>query len=139
MRLYISPTDGVPIYMQIVQQIRRGVAPGELVPGEELPSIRALADQLVVNPNTVARAYRDLETAGVVTSSRGMGTYVADTNVKSVKSERKEVLTPTVDSLIVESRQLRVPLSEVIDLVKERELAHGPRAEAEKGSEVDRG
>lgn len=139
MRLYISPSEGVPIYLQIIQQIRRGVASGELSPGEELPSIRALADRLVVNPNTVARAYRELEIAGVVTTSRGMGTYIADAMSASESVDRLEVLRPKVDALVVESRQLRVKLEELTRLVEERDAALGPRLESETGLEENRG
>ena len=113
MRIHISATDGVPIYMQIVQQVRRLVAGGELNPGDELPSIRALADQLLINPNTVARAYRDLEVAGVVTSSRGLGTYVAETDAQLAHAEKRTMLVERVDALLIESRQLQIPLDEV--------------------------
>ena len=78
MHLHISASDGVPIYLQIVNQVKYLVASGRLAPGEELPPIRVLAEQLVVNPNTVARAYRELEPAGVVTKRRTAGTYVSD-------------------------------------------------------------
>src|SRR6266542_736816 len=76
MQIHISSDDGVPIYLQIVNQVKYLVASGRLAPGEELPPIRVLAEKLVVNPNTVARAYRELETAGVVTKRRTTGTYV---------------------------------------------------------------
>ena len=66
MDIHISPHDGVPIYLQIVNQVKYLVASGRLAPGEELPAIRVLAERLLVNPNTVARAYRELEIAGVV-------------------------------------------------------------------------
>jgi len=121
MRIHISSTDGVPIYMQIVQQVRRLVAGGELNPGDELPSIRALADQLLVNPNTVARAYRDLEVAGVVTSSRGLGTYVAETDSQMAHDEKRAVLIERVDALLIESRQLQIPLDEVFEILKTRD------------------
>src|SRR5258708_17933589 len=78
MHLHVSASDGLPIYLQIVQQIKTLVALGRLAPGEELPPIRVLADQLVVNANTVARAYRELAAAGVLTNRRTAGTYVAD-------------------------------------------------------------
>ena len=77
MQIHISPNDGVPIYLQIVNQVKYQVASGRLAPGQELPPIRVLAEQLVVNPNTVARAYRELELAGVVTKRRTAGTYVS--------------------------------------------------------------
>ena len=70
-------SDGVPIYLQIVNQVKYLVAVGRLAPGEELPPIRVLAEKLVVNPNTVARAYRELEAAGVVEKRRTAGTFVA--------------------------------------------------------------
>lgn len=120
MRITISPSDGVPIYLQIVQQVRRLVAAGELEEGEELPSIRTLAEQLVVNPNTIARAYRELETAGVVTFSRGMGTFVAATDLRSVSEERQSILAENIDQLLADSRALRVPFEELLDLIRIR-------------------
>ena len=78
MRIHISPNDGVPIYQQIVNQVKYLLASGRLSAGEELPPIRVLAEKLVVNPNTVARAYRELETAGLVEKRRTAGTFVSD-------------------------------------------------------------
>jgi GntR family transcriptional regulator len=77
--IQIAPGDGVPIYVQIVNGVKHLVASGRLAPGEELPPIRALAEELLVNPNTVARAYRELEVAGVVTKRRTAGTFVSET------------------------------------------------------------
>jgi len=76
MQLHISTDDGVPIYFQIANQIKYLVASGRLSPGEEVPPIRVLAQQLLVNPNTVARAYLELERDGVVVKRHGSGTYV---------------------------------------------------------------
>ena len=78
MQIHISATDGVPIYQQIVNQVKYLIASGRLAPGEEMPPIRVLAERLLVNPNTVARAYRELESAGVVEKRRTAGTYVSD-------------------------------------------------------------
>src|SRR5688500_8868387 len=78
MQIYISPTDGVPIYLQIVNQVKHLVSSGRLAPGEELPPIRVLAEQLLINPNTVARAYRELELTGAVIKRRTAGTFVSD-------------------------------------------------------------
>jgi DNA-binding transcriptional regulator YhcF (GntR family) len=77
-QIHISSHDGVPIYLQIVNQVKMLVASGRLAAGEELPPIRTLAEKLLVNPNTVARAYRELEVAGIVTKRRTAGTYVSD-------------------------------------------------------------
>lgn len=123
MRIYINPSDGVPIYMQIVQQVRRLIALGDLTEGEELPSIRVLAEQLMVNPNTVARAYRELEAAGVVSFSRGLGTFVSATEEGVPEEERRRMLIEKIDPLLIESRRMRVDLEQLIDLVHERDAA----------------
>src|SRR3989449_9401447 len=108
MQIHISPTDGIPIYLQIVNQVKYLVASGRLTPGDELPSIRALAEKLLVNPNTVARAYRELETAGIVTTRRTAGTYVSDTGSPLARAERIKILTERIDALLAEARQMRV-------------------------------
>jgi GntR family transcriptional regulator len=73
----LNPKSGVPIYRQIQDQIRFGVASGLLNPGEQLPTVRALAVELAVNPNTVIKAYTELERAGVLTTEQGSGTFVS--------------------------------------------------------------
>lgn len=73
----LNPTSGVPIYRQIQDQIRYGIASGQLSSGEQLPTVRALAVELSVNPNTVIKAYTELERAGVLTTEQGSGTFVA--------------------------------------------------------------
>jgi len=77
MQLHLSPRDGLPIYRQIVNQVKYLVAAGRLASGEELPPIRALAEQLVINPNTVAKAYRELEHEGVIELRHGAGAFVS--------------------------------------------------------------
>jgi GntR family transcriptional regulator len=72
----VDPRSGVPIYLQIIEQVKRAVAMGALDPGEQLPTVKALALALTVNPNTVARAYRDLERDGVIETSPGRGSFV---------------------------------------------------------------
>ena len=97
MQIHISPHDGVPIYQQVVNQIKYLVASGRLAAGEELPAIRVLAEQLLVNPNTVARAYRELETAGIVEKRRTAGTYVSDQGSPLARRERVRILTGRID------------------------------------------
>src|SRR3954452_3355241 len=92
-QIHLSPQDGVPIYLQIVTQVKYLIASGRLQAGEELPPIRTLAEQLLINPNTVARAYRELETAGVVTKRRTTGTYVSGTGSRLAREERLRILT----------------------------------------------
>src|SRR5438067_3064165 len=108
MQIHISTADGVPIYLQIVNQIKYLVSSGRLGPGEELPPIRTLAEQLVVNPNTVARAYRELEVAGVVEKRRTTGTYVSAAGSPLARRERLRILTERVDALLAEARQMNV-------------------------------
>ena len=121
MQIHISPNDGVPIYLQIVKQVRYLVASGRLSPGDEVPPIRVLAQQLVVNPNTVARAYLELERAGVVTKRHGSGTYVSEAGSPLARRERLKILTQRADALLAEARHLDVELDEVIKLLRERQ------------------
>jgi GntR family transcriptional regulator len=120
MQLHISAADGVPIYIQILNQVKQLVASGRLEPGEELPPIRVLAEELVVNPNTVARAYLELERAGIVTKRHGSGTYVSDNASPLSRREKLKLLTQRVDALLSEAAHLDVGLPEVIELLRER-------------------
>jgi GntR family transcriptional regulator len=123
LHLHISANDGVPIYLQIVNQVKYLVASGRLAPGEELPPIRVLAERLLINPNTVARAYRELEVAGVVTKRRTAGTYVSDAGSPLARRERVKILTERVDALLAEACQLGLDLEELIRLVRQRDEA----------------
>jgi GntR family transcriptional regulator len=120
MQIHISPNDGVPIYLQIVNQVKYLVAAGRLAPGEELPPIRVLAERLFINPNTVARAYRELEAAGVVVKRRTAGTYVSDAGSPLARRERLRILTERVDALLAEARQLGFSADELVDLIRQR-------------------
>jgi len=119
-QLHISTKDGMPIYVQIVNQVKYLVAAGRLAPGEEIPPIRVLAQQIVVNPNTVAKAYHELEREGVVTKRHGSGTYISDNGSPLHRRERVKILTQRVDALLAEARHMDVPLKEVLDLVRDR-------------------
>lgn len=120
MHIHLSPADGVPIYLQIVNQVKYLVASGRLAPGEELPPIRVLAEQLLVNPNTVARAYRELETSGVVTKRRTAGTYVSDAGSPLARKERLRILTERIDALVAEALQMQVDTDQLVALVRQR-------------------
>jgi GntR family transcriptional regulator len=120
MRIQISIKDGVPIYLQIVQQIKYLIACGRLQPGDELPAVRVLAEQLVINPNTVTRAYRDLETAGLVHTQRGKGVFVADSGSPLALKERRRILDESIDKMLAEASQLQFSVKDVIGFVEER-------------------
>lgn len=120
MQIHITASDGVPIYLQVVNQIKYLVAAGRLVAGEELPPIRTLAEKLVVNPNTIARAYRELEMAGIVEKRRTAGTYVSDQGSPLARRERMKILTDRIDQLLAEAGHMDVSLDEVLRLVQQR-------------------
>lgn len=120
MQIHISAHDGVAIYQQIVNQIKYLVASGRLTAGEELPPIRVLAEQLLVNPNTVARAYRELETAGIVEKRRTAGTYVSDQGSPLARRERLKILNERIDVLLAEAGHLDVAVDDIVKLLQQR-------------------
>jgi GntR family transcriptional regulator len=123
MQIHIASSDGVPIYIQIVNQVKQLVASGRLEGGEELPAIRELAEQLMINPNTVARAYLELERAGIVTKRQGTGTYVSETPAALPRREKLKALGKRADLLLVDAENLGIELNEVIELMHERHAA----------------
>jgi len=128
MQIHISSNDGVPIYLQIVNQIKYLVGAGRLAAGEEIPPIRVLAEQLVINPNTVARAYLELERAGLVAKRQGAGTYVAAAAPALSRREKVKVLSKRLDSLLAEAAHLQIPLEDLVELLLQRaEIMHSAK------------
>jgi len=129
MEIRLSSSDGIPVYRQIVNQVKYMVASGRLRPGQELPPIRALAEKLVINPNTVVRAYNELQREGVLESRHGSGTYVTERNDRPASESSARELLPKVDSLLTDAAHLNVKLEEVVHLVNERhELLQNPKS-----------
>jgi GntR family transcriptional regulator len=120
MILRISPNDGVPIYLQIINQIKYLVASGRLAVGEQLPSVRKLAETLLINPNTVARAYRELESAGMLSTRRGTGVFVSDGGSPLARQEKTQIIRERVDALLAESRHLNYSVEDLVKMVRER-------------------
>lgn len=129
MQLHITTADGVPIYQQIVNQVKYLVGSGRLAAGDEMPPIRVLAEQLLVNPNTVARAYRELESAGLVEKRRTAGTYVSDQGSPLARRERMKILAERVDALLAESRQMNVSYEDLVALIDKRNQSTRPLVE----------
>ena len=127
MELHISTGDGVPIYLQIANQVKYLVAAGRLAAGDEIPPIRVLAHQLLVNPNTVARAYLELEREGVVQKRHGSGTYITNAGSPLARKERLKILCERVDALLAEARHFEVEPQELLHLIKERNLSMQPK------------
>lgn len=125
MNIQISLKDGVPIYRQIVNQVKYMVASGQLTSGMEVPPIRVLAEQLLVTPNTVVKAYRELETEGVVYKRRGAGTFIAENGSPLKAAEQRRILTERADTLLTEARQMGYSLDDVAKLLQERAAVLG--------------
>ncbi len=123
MRIEIQPQDGTPIYRQISNQIKYLIASGQLTTGQELPGVRTLAEQLTVTPNTIVKAYGELEAEGLLEKRRGSGTYVSDTNSPLTRKEQRRILTQRIDAALTEASQLNFPLEEVVALLRDRHAA----------------
>ena len=120
MILQINFKSGMPIYLQIVDQIKAVAASGALRPGEALPSIRPLAEELRVNRNTVAKAYSELESLGVIETLPGRGCFLKENQSVLRKKVRRELLIEEVDQAIVQAHHLQVPRDEFLELIQER-------------------
>ena len=118
MLLHVNPSSGVPLYLQIQQQVKHAVTAGALRPGDALPSVRKLAVDLRINPNTVARAYTELEREAVIRTIPGGGTFVADGQSGLMKTERVRRLRPHARQVAVEGLQLRLTPREIVELVQ---------------------
>lgn len=108
MNFSIAPSDPTPIYRQIVDQVRRQMAGGQLRPGTELPSVRALAQQHAINPMTVSKAYSLLESEGLLARRRGMGMVVAGQGAHSTV-ELEQLLAPLLQALVRQAAELGLP------------------------------
>lgn len=115
----IDPSNGLAIYDQIARQVKFSVAHGALRPGELIPSVRELAQTLAVNPNTVARAYRDLQVDGIVEPLRGEGLRIARNAPERCRKERQKLLKDRLKSAILECRHSGLESSEIRGLIHE--------------------
>ncbi len=120
MDINIDLTDGVPIYRQIVNQVKYLIASGLLRPGEELPPIRTLALQLKVTPNTIVKAYDELETSGIIHKRRGAGTYVSEARSLLAHRERRRIIEQRIDALLAEAHQLNFSVEDIEKMLQER-------------------
>jgi len=118
--IQITPGSDEPIYVQIVEQVSETIAKGQLVAGDKLPAVRKLAAELVINPNTVARAYTILEQSGLVATKTGSGTFVADPKLRSKDVTDVNILAERMDALIARSLNLGLESEEIISMFKSR-------------------
>jgi GntR family transcriptional regulator len=117
MHLSINTADPRPIYVQIMDEVRRAIVLGTLRPEDPLPSVRQLASDLRVNPNTVAQAYRELERAGVAYVRRGQGTFVADAGPGH--AERRDLARGVAERALVEAHRNGIGAEELIGAIRE--------------------
>ncbi len=132
MLFHVNPSSGVPIHAQIETQVKNAIAASALKPDQALPSVRKLAAELGINPNTAARAYQNLERDGVITTVPGGGTYVADAVPRFLKSEKVRRLQPYARQIAVEGAQLRLTDEEIVKIVREELAKVGDRVGARK-------
>lgn len=128
MVLRVNFKSGIPVYLQIVQQVQAAAASGSLRPGDALPSVRALAEELRINRNTAAKAYAELEAAGVLETRQGAGCFLKANGASPLrKSVRAERLAEELDAVIVQAHHLQISDTELRDLLAERLAAFRER------------
>lgn len=118
--IQISPGSSEPVYVQIVEQVSEAIAKGLLASGDKLPAVRKLASELVINPNTVARAYTQLEQAGLVNTKIGSGTFVADPKMRKADAADMNILTERMDNLISRGLNLGINSQKLCETFKIR-------------------
>src|SRR5437773_10280906 len=120
MRLQINFKSGMPVYLQVVDQIKAAAASGALQPGEALPCIRPLAEELRVNRNTIAKAYSELESIGVIETLPGKGCFLKEQQSPLRKEVRRKMLIEEIDQAIVQAHHLQVSREDFLKLLHER-------------------
>lgn len=120
MRFQINFTTGKPVYLQLVDQIRYAAASGKLRPGEPLPSIRPLSEELRLNRNTIAKAYAELENQGIIETIPGKGCFLKETNSPFTQVVRDKLLVQEIDEAIVTAHHLQVGDEDFLKLIRER-------------------
>jgi GntR family transcriptional regulator len=120
MLLQINYKSGKPVYLQVVDQIKAAAASGAMQAGEPLPSIRPLAEDLRVNRNTIAKAYTELESQGVIETIPGKGCFLRPNNSPLKKEVRRKLLTDEIDQVVVQAHHLQVPREEFLEMVRDR-------------------
>src|SRR6266568_8615303 len=120
MLLQINFKSGKPVYLQVVDQIKAAAAAGTVRAGEPLPSIRPLAEELRLNRNTIAKAYTELESQGVIETLPGKGCFLKENNSPLKKDVRRKLLVEEIDQAIVQAHHLQVPQDEFMEIARDR-------------------
>ncbi|MDC7220611.1 MAG: GntR family transcriptional regulator [Spirochaetales bacterium] len=115
----LDPKSGVPYYKQVILQVEMAIADGRLVTGEQLPTVRSLAVDLKINPNTISRAYRELEIRGVVNTQQGTGTFISEKEIELSAVERERILASLTRDFIVKANSYGIDMDQVINYLQE--------------------
>src|SRR5215813_3056326 len=129
--------SGKPVYLQVVDQIRAAAASGALRPNEALPCIRPLAEELRVNRNTIAKAYSELESLGIIETVPGKGCFLKENHSPLKKEVRRKMLIEEIDQAIVQAHHLQVPSDEFLKLIEERMAVLDGKRRARQESKED--
>ena len=113
-RFVLDPTSGVPFYRQIIMQIEMAIADGRLRTGSQVPTVRALAVDLQINPNTVSRAYNELEIRGIVNTQQGTGTFISEKKIELTDHEREEILAGLVRTFLATASSYGFSIDEAV-------------------------
>ncbi|TWI57842.1 GntR family transcriptional regulator [Halalkalibacter nanhaiisediminis] len=119
MFIRINPRSSTPLYEQVMEQVKELIAKGILESGEQLPSVRDLASQIVLNPNTVSKAYKELERNGVIVTIRGKGTFVADASDRKLDLKQLEQLRQQLQRLVIEATYAGIKKEELTQWIEE--------------------
>src|SRR5690606_15388680 len=116
----VDPRSDVPIYQQLVDGVKKAVARGILAPGDKLPSVRELAGRIAINPNTIAKAYQEMEREGIIETLRGRGTFVAEVRTRGIDREEKMGrMREMLEKVLVEAYYLQMEEDEVLAMAEE--------------------
>jgi GntR family transcriptional regulator len=111
--------SGVPVYRQLIDQVQGAIASGALKPGDQLPTVRLVAVELAINPNTVLRAYREMEIRGILDSQQGTGTFIADRPTEASNGHRERQLAQLVSEFVSRAGAAGLTVDELVDALKQ--------------------
>jgi len=116
LKLFVNPYTGIPLYVQVAEQIKKAVITGVIKEGEQLPPVRQLAVELLINPNTIVRAYQELEKEGIITTRKGSGTFIAPAAKKLKKVQKEEEIKRKIQDLLAEARFLEIDKDDLMKM-----------------------
>jgi GntR family transcriptional regulator len=118
MKFFLDYKSGVPFYRQIIQQIEYNISAGIVKPGDKLPTVRSLAIDLKINPNTVAKAYNELEIRGILITQVGSGTFISNKKIEMNEIERKKKIDDYISEFVNKAKVYNLNKNDIITLVK---------------------